>query len=73
MFYNGSGFKKYFKPFLKDFAITPIFNSIKNPQSNYPVEHMHRMIYSLFVTKDPNKDIDRKVYDYIDPSGETLD
>ena len=37
----------------------------KKPQSNAMLECIHQVIYNMFVTKD----IDRKVYDYIDTWG----
>ena len=53
---------------LKDFNIKPVINTIKNPQSNSPVERVHQVILNMLVTKD----IDNKVFDHIDPWGETL-
>ena len=41
---------------------------VKNPRSNTPVERVHQLILNMFVTKD----IDNKLFDYIDPWGETL-
>ena len=41
---------------------------IKNPQGNTPVERVHQVILNILVTKD----LDNKVFDYIDPWGETL-
>ena len=54
---------------LNYFAVTPICTSIKNPQSNVLVKRIHQVIYNIIVTKD----IDIKVYDYIDTWGVTLD
>ena len=57
MFNNGSGFKRYLNPLLKDFSITTICNSIKNLQSNDPVDIIHQKIYNMIVIKD----LDRKM------------
>ena len=46
----------------------PVLTSIKNPQSNAPVEQVHQVLYYMFVTKD----ISNQIFDYIDPWGETL-
>ena len=40
----------------------------KTPQSNAPVERMNQVIYNMLVTKD----LDKKVFEYIYPWGETL-
>ena len=61
MFGNGSMFKRYFTPLLKESSIITICASKKNPQSNALVEHIQQEIYNMIVTKD----IDRKVYDPI--------
>ena len=37
MFDNSYEFKRDFTPLLKDFNITPILTSVKNPQANVPV------------------------------------
>ena len=68
MFDNGSDFKQDFIPLLKDFDIKPVLTSIKNPQSNAPVERLHQLILNMLVTKDP----DNKVFDCIYPWYETL-
>ena len=65
---NGSDFKRDFNPLLKDFYVKPVLTSVKNPQSNTPVERVHQVISSMLVTKD----IYNKVFDYTDPWGETL-
>ena len=41
---------------------------VKNPKSNAPVERVHQLILNMLDTKD----IDNKVFDYIDLWGETL-
>ena len=42
--------------------------SDKNPQTNYPVEQIHQLISNMLVIKD----LDNKLFDHIDPWGETL-
>ena len=56
-------FKRDFITLLNYFSITPICTSIKNPQSNAPVEHIQQVIYKIIFTKE----LDIKVYDYIEP------
>ena len=68
VFDNGSEFKQDFTPLLKDFDIKPVLTLVKNPQANAPVERVHRVILNMIVTKD----LDNKVFDFIDPWGETL-
>ena len=68
MFDNGSEFKKDFTHFLEDFNIKPVLNSVKNPQYNATVEQVHQVILNMLVTKD----LDNRIFDYIDPWGETL-
>ena len=63
VFDNGYEFKQYFTPLLKDFAIKPVLTSVKNPQSNAPVDQVHQLMLNMIVTKD----LDNKVFDYIDP------
>ena len=60
---NGSDFKLYFTTLLKEFNIKHILTKIKNPQANALVEQMHKLILNMIVTKD----IDNKVFEYIDP------
>ena len=68
MFDISSEFKQDFTPLLKDFYIKPVLTSVKNPQANAPVERVHQVILNMLVTKD----LDNKVFNYIDPWGETL-
>ena len=68
IFDNGHEFKRDFTPLLKGFNIKSVLTSIKNPQSNAPVERVHQVILSMLFTKY----IDNKVFDYIYPWGETL-
>ena len=68
IFDNGSEFKKDFVPLLKDFAIKPKCTTIKNPQSNSPVERIHQVLRHMFLTKN----LKNQVFDYIDPFGELL-
>ena len=64
VFDNGSEFKRDFVPLLKDFDVSkPVLTSIKNPQSNAPVERVHQVLHNMIVTKD----IDGRTFDYIDP------
>ena len=53
---------------LKDFNIKPVLTSVKKPQANAPVDLLHQVILNMLVTKY----LDNKVFDYIDPWGETL-
>ena len=68
VFDDGSEFKRDFTPLLKYFDIKPVLTSVKKPQSNAPVERVHQVILNMLVTKG----LDKKVFDYIDPWGETL-
>ena len=68
VFDNGSEFKKDFIPLLQDFAIKPKCTTIKNPQSNAPVERVHQVIGNMFITEG----LDTKIFDLIDPWGPTL-
>ena len=68
VFDNGSEFRRDFVPLLKDFDIKPVLTSIKNPQSNAPVERVHQVLHNMIVTKD----LDGRTFDYIDPWGEIL-
>ena len=68
IFKNGSEFKKDFIPLLRDFAIKPKCTTIKNPQSNAPVERVHQVIGNMFITQE----LDTKIFDLIDPWGPTL-
>ena len=68
MFENRSEFKREFTPLLKDLNMKPVLTPVKNPQDNSPVERLNQVILDMFVTKD----LDNKVFDYLDPWGETL-
>ena len=68
IFDNGSEFKKDFVPLLKDWSIKPKCTTIKNPQSNSPVERIHQVLRHMFLTKN----LKEQVLDYIDPFGDTL-
>ena len=68
VFDNGSKFKRDFTPLLKDFNIKTVLTLVKNPQANAPVERVHQVILNMLGTKD----LDNKVFDYIDTWGETL-
>ena len=41
VFENISEFKRDFSPLLRDFNMKPVLTSVKNPQSNAPVELVH--------------------------------
>ena len=68
VFDNGYEFKQEFTPLLKEFYIKPVLTSVKNLQANATVEWLHQVILNMLVTKD----LDNKVFEYIDPWGETL-
>ena len=68
MFDNGSELKRDFTPLLKDFDIKPVLTSVKIPQANASVDRVHQVILNMLFTKD----LDKKVFDYIDPWGGTL-
>ncbi len=68
IFDNGSEFKKDFVPLLKDWSIKPKATTIKNPQSNSPVERIHQVIHHMFTTKN----LSEQTFDYIDPFGHIL-
>ena len=68
MFDNVLEFKQDFTTLLKDFDIKPVLASDKNPQAKYPVERLHQVIVNMLVTKD----LDKNVFEYIDPWGESL-
>ena len=53
---------------LKDFDIKPVLTLVKNPPDNAPVERVHQVILNMLVTKD----LDKRVFGYIDPWGENL-
>ena len=65
---NGSEFKRHFEILLKDFAIKPKCTTIKNPQSNSPIERIHQVLKSMFTTKN----LPSQRFDLIDPFGEIL-
>ena len=68
VFDNGSEFKQYFTPLLKDFYIKTVLTLVKNPQANAPVERVHQVILNILVANDHYN----KVFDYIDTWGKTL-
>ena len=68
MFDNGYDFKQDFNTFLKDFNIKIVLTSVQKPQANVQVEQVHQVILNMLVTND----LDKKSFDYIYPSGETL-
>ena len=68
MFDNGSEFKRDFTHLLKYFYIKLVSTTVKNPQSNTPVELVHQVILNMLVTKYP----DNKVFKHIYPWDENL-
>ena len=68
VFDNGSEFKKDFVPLLKEFSIKPKCTTIKNIQSNSPVERIHQVLRYMLLTKNLADD----TLDYIDPFGSIL-
>ena len=68
IFDNGSEFKKDFVPLLKDWSIRPQCTTIKNPQSNSPIERIHQVLRHMLLTKN----LKEKIFDYIDPFGSIL-
>ena len=67
-FDNGYEYKKDFTPLIKEFNIKPVLTPVKNPQANATSEQVHQVILNMIDTKD----LDNKVFDHIDPWGETL-
>ena len=53
---------------LKDFDIKPVWTSVNNPQANSTADRLHQVILNMIVTKD----LDNKVFGYMDSWGETL-
>ena len=53
---------------LKYFYIKPVLTKMKKTQANSLVDQVDQVILNLLVTKD----LSNKVFDYIDPWGETL-
>ena len=53
---------------LKYFNIKTVLTSVRNPKANAPVDRLHQVILNILVTKD----LDNKVFDYVDLWGETL-
>jgi hypothetical protein len=68
IFDNGSEFKKNFVPLLEGWSIKPTYTTIKNPQSNSPVERIHQVLWHMFVTKGLHK----QILSDIDPFGSIL-
>ena len=68
VFDNGSEFKMHFMRLLKDFDIKPRPTTVENPQGNSPVERIHQVVHDMIRTKE----LDKLVFDYVDPWGEVL-
>ena len=65
---NRYEFKLELTPFLTEFSIKTVFATVKNTRANAPMELAHQVIYNMNFTKD----IHNKLFNYIDPWGETL-
>ena len=65
---NGSEFKRDFTALIKYLNIKTVSTTLNNPQANAPVDQTNQVIYNMLVTKY----LDNKVFDYIEPWGETL-
>ena len=68
IFDNGSEFKMHFMALLEDFDIKPKPTTVENPQGNSPVERIHQVVQNMIKTKE----LDKLVFDYIDPWAEVL-
>ena len=68
IFDNGSEFKMHFMALLKDFDIKPKPTTVENPQRNSPVERIHQVVQNMIKTKE----LDKLIFDYIDPWAEVL-
>ena len=68
VFDNGSEFKMHFMRLLKDFDIKPRPTTVENPQGNSLVERIHQVVHDMIRTKE----LDKLVFDYVDPWGEVL-
>ena len=68
IFDNGSEFKMHFMTLLKDFEIKPKPTTVENPQGNSPVERIHQVVQNMIKTKE----LDKFIFDYIDPWAEIL-
>ena len=66
---NGSRFKRDFNILLKYFDIKPVLTSVKKIQANATLERVYQVILYMLFTKE----IDNKVFEYIDPLGENLE
>ena len=53
---------------MKDLNNKPVLRTLNDPEDSDLVEWVHKVIYNIIVTKD----IDNKLFDYIDPWGKTL-
>ena len=60
--WDGSELKKDFIPLLEDWSIKPVCTTIKNPQSNAPIERIHQVLRQMFLTKN----LPEQTLDYID-------
>ena len=53
---------------LKDFDIKPRPATVENLQGNAPVERIHQVVHDMIKTKE----LDKLIFDYIDPWGKIL-
>ena len=61
MFDDGYDFKQGLTTLLKHFDNKTVLTTIKNPQTNSPVERVHQVILNTIVTKG----IDNKIFNHI--------
>ena len=52
IFDNGNEFKNDFLPLLRDFSNKPTPTTIKNPQANAILEHVHQVLGDMLHTKN---------------------
>ena len=67
VFEDKSEFKQEYS-FAKGFWYKPVFGTVKKPQYNAQVKRVHQVVYNILVINY----LDKRVFDYIYPSGETL-
>jgi hypothetical protein len=53
---------------LQDFAIKPTCTTIKNPQSNAPVERIHQVVGQMMAAQD----LKTRIFDFVNPWGPIL-
>ena len=65
---NGNEFKFEFKHFVEGFGIKYRLTTVKNPQANGIIEHVHGVINDMIRTQD----LDNHEFDPVDPWGDIL-